>query len=201
MTVEYNDRMPTPAAPPRHHRRLLADMGIDLWIRRMPVESQPEIVAAPTAAPIAARPAITVSIDTTPASAPVELECLAAPGAVVMGAFASVADRRFAQDVVLAVAGAKATVVRTQFRWPQTQTADRSPSAAHSAFAGFLRGQTQRSNARCLLLFGSAATALLEPAFSLDGCTVLSLPDAAQLRGDAARKKTLWLSISHLARH
>jgi hypothetical protein len=190
--------MPAPATPTPRQRRLLADMGIDLWIRRAHVDSEPTIIAAPTVT----QPVITVSIDAPPPHpAPVELQCLAAPGVVVIGAFASVADRRFAQDVVLALAGARATVVRTQFRWPQTQTADVSPSAARSAFVGFLRGQTERSNARCLMLLGSGATALLEPAFSLDGCNVLNLPDAAQLRGDAARKKTLWLSISHLVRH
>lgn len=194
----YNARMPTPAAPSPRHRRMLAEMGIDVWIRRAAVDTELPQAAAPTITP---QPMPAVSIDALPPPAPVELECIAAPGAVVMGAFASAHDRRFAQDVLLAVAGASATVVRTQFRWPQTQTADRSPSAARSAFVGFLRGQTERTSARCVMLLGNAATALLESEFTLDGCNVIYLPDAAQLRGDAAQKKTLWLTISPLARH
>jgi hypothetical protein len=203
--------MPAPATLSTRQRRALAAMGIDLWIRRAPANSTPanstpaDSVPAQVAAPAVVRPAITVSMDARPPpqalpyAPPVELECLAAPGGVVLGAFASAADRRFAQDVLLAVAGATAAVARTHFRWPQTQTGDVSPSAARSAFGGFLRGQTQRTGARCLMLFGSAATALLDPAFSQGGCSVLTLPDAATLRGDAARKKALWLTISHLA--
>jgi hypothetical protein len=175
---------------------MLAEMGIDVWIRRAAVDSEPPQVAMPTITP---QSIPTVSIDASSLPAPLELECIAAPGVVVMGAFASALDRRLAQDVLLAVAGASAKVVRTQFRWPQTQTTDRSPSAARSAFAGFLRGQTERTSARCVMLLGNAASVLLEPAFTLDGCNVFSLPDAAQLRGDAAQKKTLWLTISHLA--
>jgi len=196
----YNDPMPAPATLSIRQRRALAEMGIDLWIRRAPPNS-PHAELAPAAVDDwpAIQPTIPVSVDAPPPLAPVELECLAAPGAVVLGAFASGADRRFAQDVLLAVAGATAAIARTQFRWPQTQTADVSPSAARSAFTGFLRGQTQRTAARCLMLLGTAATALLDPAFSLDGCRVLSLPDAAVLRGDAGRKKSLWLTISHLA--
>jgi hypothetical protein len=199
----YNARMPTSAVLSPHHRRMLAEMGIDVWLRRAAVAAEPAAVAAPTTTPQptpSTQPTLTVPIDALPTPAPVELECIAAPGAIVMGAFASAADRRLAQDVLLAVAGPSAKVVRTQFRWPQTQTADRSPSAARSAFAGFLRGQTERTSASCVLLLGSAATALLEGAFTLDGCDVLRLPDAAVLRGDAAQKKTLWLTISHLAR-
>jgi DNA polymerase III psi subunit len=200
----YNGAMPAAATLSTRQRRLLADMGIDVWVRRAPaavvegVVAEPVVVESAVVTRTAAQPAITVSLDPT-SHAAIELECIAAPGVVVIGAFAGAADRRFAQDVVLAVAG-NAAVVRTQFRWPQTQTGDVSPAAARSAFAGFLRGQTQRADARCLLLLGGGATALLESAFSSDGCTVLSLPDAAQLRGDPAAKKSLWLAISPLVR-
>ena len=106
--------MPTPAAPSPRHRRMLAEMGIDVWIRRGAVDAEPPQVAAPTMTPqptpavsidALPQPAPVVSIDALPQPAPVELECIAAPGVVVMGAFASAPDRRFAQDVLLAVAG------------------------------------------------------------------------------------------------
>lgn len=184
-------------------RRALAEMGIEVWVRRsvataaVPVAvAAPGVGATPVAIPASPEPPRAQSV--SDASAPVQLECFTATGAVVLGAFANAADRRIAQDVLLAVVGMDAAVARTLFRWPLTQTADASPAAARAAFNGFVRGQTERAHARCLLLFGAPATTLFDPASSLDGCTVLRVPDAGTLRGDAAGKKALWLTISSL---
>jgi hypothetical protein len=197
-------------------RRALADMGIDLWVRRVrgdvaqpaprtevtdstrSIPSSPELTPEPIAVGTVARAAGDQARTQTAPS--VQLECLAAPGAVLIGAFANSTDRRFAQDILLAVAGIGAAVQRTQFRWPQTQTGDASLAAARSAYMGFLRGQTERAGARCLLLLGDAAQALLDSPFAVNDCSLLRLRDAGALRGDAAGKKALWLTISPLAR-
>jgi hypothetical protein len=195
-------------------RRALAEMGIDVWVRRgrsndLGAMSRAEVAVSPAPPRPASTPAPVVDggslqeiaqparAQTAPS---VQLECLAAPGAVAIGAFANPTDRRFAQDILLAIAGTGAAVQRAQFRWPQTQTGDASLAAARSAYGGFLRGQSDRAGARCLLLLGEAAQALLDPSFAVNECRVLRLRDAAALRGDAAEKKALWLTISPLAR-
>ena len=196
------------ASPPtwsNRQLRALAEMDIDVWIRR----------AAPVARVIVDAAALAVSAKDPPpprpdprpqqqprtlAAAAVQLECLAAPGAVVVGAFASAADRRFVQDILLTLAGMSAAVARTQFRWPQTQTTDQSVAAARSAYAGFLRGQLDRAGARCLLLFGAAALKLYDASMAGSECSVLCVDDVAVLRGDSIAKKALWLELSQLTR-
>jgi hypothetical protein len=182
------------------HRRVLAEMGIDVWVRRgtasgsvapevhVEVERSPE----PAAPPPPARPESTAGT----AELRVSLDCIAAPGIVVIGDFANAFDQRLAQDVLLAIAGVNAKPQKAQFRWPQTQTGDSGIGAARNAYQGFLRGQIERANAQLLLLLGANAASLLNQDTKLAPET-LRLPDVRALRADPNAKKQLWLSVSH----
>ncbi len=193
-------------------RRALAGMGIDVWIRRdAPVAVTAAVVQTPpqvrTPEPTPrARPSVPGPVpEKTAAPAPttspraselkITLDCIAAGGFVVVGECAGATDLQLAKDIVVAFAGSGAQPQRSQFRWPQTQTGDASESAARNAYRGFLRGQIERANARCLLLFGATAQGLLEHDAQL-GPELRRLPDLRALRADPNEKKQLWLSVS-----
>ncbi len=197
-------------------RRALAGMGIDVWIRRdAPFAVAPVGVVTPPQvhAPESTRrvkPSVRERVpEKTVAPAPVTspraselkitLECIAAGGFVAVGECASPADLQLEKDIVVAFASALAGSVvqpqKSQFRWPQTQTGDASESAARNAYRGFLRGQIERANARCLLLFGAAAQGLLEHDAQL-GVDTRRLPDLRTLRADPNEKRQLWLNVS-----
>lgn len=197
-------------------RRALAGMGIDVWIRRgAPVAVTPAVVATPSqvraseptprAKPSLAGPVPQNTAVPAPATSPraselkITLDCIAAGGFVAVGECASPPDLRLAKDIVVAFAGAFSGSVaqpqKSQFRWPQTQTGDASESAARNAYRGFLRGQIERADARCLLLFGAAAHGLLEHDAQL-GVDTRRLPDLRTLRADPNEKRQLWLNVS-----
>jgi hypothetical protein len=192
-----------PVALTNRQRRVLAEMGIDVWVRRG-VAATPMAAAGPVVEvkrsrqhaepplPIVSERPQTAS--TTP-ELRVSLDCIAAIGIVVVGEFANPLDQRFAQDVLLAIAGMDAKPQKAQFRWPQTQTGDSSLGAARNAYRGFLRGQIERANARWLLLLGAHAASLLNPDAKLEPET-LKLPDVRALRADPNAKRQLWLSVS-----
>ena len=198
-------------------RRALAGMGIDVWIRRdAPVAVTPAVVVtssqvrAPESTPrakppvpgpvpekTAVPPAPTTSLRASELK--ITLDCIAAGGFVAVGECASPSDLQLAKDIVVAFSGDFAGTVaqpqKSQFRWPQTQTGDASESAARNAYRGFLRGQIERANARCLLLFGAIAHGLLEHDAQL-GVDTRRLPDLRTLRADPNEKKQLWLNVS-----
>lgn len=195
-------------------RRALAGMGIDVWIRRdARLVVTPAVVA--TTSQVRApesTPRTTTSVpmpEKTAAPAPtaspraselkMTLDCIAAGGFVAVGECPSPPDLQLAKDIVVAFAVAfaesGAQPQKSQFRWPQTQTGDASESAARNAYRGFLRGQIERTNARCLLLFGAAAQGLLEQDAQF-GVTLQRLPDLKTLRADPNEKKQLWLNVS-----
>lgn len=184
-------------------------MGVDVWVRRgvfanaaatatvAPVVSMQPVDVVATTAPVAA-----VERPTSAAPSPtVALDCLAARGIVIVGELVDPLDRRIAQDIVLAVAGAEVSPQRAAFRWPLTQTGDASVAAARNAYRGFLDGQTERAAARWLLLLGAAATVLLDadagqPNAAAGELRTLRLPTAKALRADPIAKQRLWLSVS-----
>jgi hypothetical protein len=198
----------------------LSDMGIEVWVRRQPAGQAPlpaeDTVVAP---PGAGRPQPRGGDAATPVNrAPVlardppkavddgdfrtELDCLAAAGVVIVGRWHSPLDRRLANDVVLAIALAHdpamvqpAKVQQTVFRWPATQTGDRSIAAASNAFKAFLRGQAERAHARCVVLFGDAAATLADDAEAAVP-RVVRQPAIGGLRADPNAKKALWLNVS-----
>jgi hypothetical protein len=197
-------------------RRALAGMGIDVWIQRdASVAATPAVVVTPSQvrAPEStarAKPSVPGPMpENTTAPAPttspraselkITLDCIAAGGFVAVGECAGPPDLQLAKDIVVAFAGAFTGSVaqpqKSQFRWPQTQTGDASESAARNAYRGFLRGQIERANARCLLLFGAAAHGLLEQDTQL-GVDTRRLPDLRTLRADPNEKKQLWLNVS-----
>ncbi len=187
-------------------RHILAEMGIDVWIRRSSVEpsavvAEPEPEADPEAAKVRPIPALP-AVEPAPQGAGkstvlrVALDCLAAPGAIVIGRFASPHDQRLARDIALAVGGASGDLKRTHFRWPQTRTGDSSAAAARNAYRGFLRGQIDRTSARWVLLLGNDAQVLLDADADIETPRLLRLPDASALRADPLGKKRLWLSVS-----
>lgn len=206
-------------------RRALAQMGIDVWVRRaVPVSGTPTVVAVvpsplpgprpiltptptPTRSPAPTRPAAAAppGVSEQPvaprlgtAELRVLLDCIAAPGVVLVGELGNPLDRRLAQDIVQAIAGMTVEVQGAQFRWPQTQTGDATPAAARNAYRGFLRGQLERASARSLLLLGAGAAALTDQETNFGDVVLLALPDARALRADPVAKKRLWLSVSPL---
>lgn len=191
-------------------------MGIDVWIRRdapvavtaAVVETPPQVRTSKStprarhSAPAPVPERITAPAPTTSPRATelkITLDCVVAGGFVVVGECTSPTDLQLAKDIVVAFAGAfagsGAQPQRSQFRWPQTQTGDASESAARNAYRGFLRGQIERANARCILLFGATAHGLLEHDAQL-GPELRRLPDLRALRADPNEKKRLWLSVS-----
>lgn len=132
-------------------------------------------------------------------SVAVALDCLAGAGVVAIGTFATAADARFVQDVLAALLNKAAPLRRSAFKWPQTQTGDRSRAAAERAYAGFLNGQTERAGAHLLLLLGAEATMLLPAERADAGYAVVESAAIGDLRRDPAQKKALWLSIRRFA--
>jgi len=203
-------------------------MGIDVWVRRarQSVASAESVAGAATAGPVAERVessprdertgAATVrSVKPAPAAADAdgrgefraELDCLAAAGVVIVGRWHNPLDRRLANDVVLAIAAVHdpaptqpAKVQQTSFKWPVTQTGDRSIGAARNAFKAFLRGQAERAHARCVVLFGDAAAALADDHDDAAAARIVRQPQIGALRADPNAKKALWLNVSQNVR-
>ena len=178
-------------------------MGIDVWVRRLRV-ANPTARVAPV--PVVDRIDTPVRVldhaaaaSTQMSGLQVNLDCMAAPGIVIVGRLTNPLDRRMARDIVLTVAGARADVQRAQFRWPLTQTGDASAAAAGNAYRGFLRGQLERAHARWLLLLGASSSALLDPVVAVGDATLLRLPEASALRADPIAKQRLWLNVSQQA--
>lgn len=190
-------------------RSVLDALGVDVWVRRTVVAQAARVVATPMAQVREISQAIPVAVP-VPRGAPavqavvelrIQLDCIAAPGIVIVGGFANLPDQRIALDIVQATAGVSAQTQHTQFRWPQTQTQtrDAGTSSAANAYREFLRGQVERAQARWLLLFGTAAASLLDSRGAVGDVTILQLPEAAALRADPQAKKRLWLSVSQPA--
>ncbi len=185
-------------------RRILAEMGIEVWVRRGTVKTSAAPVNEPESEPTALADAASVVVQRTPtlrAADPatamrIALDCVAAPGVVVIGRFANPHDRRLAHDIALAFGGTASDLKLAEFVWPQIRTGDSSPAAARNAYRGFLRGQIERAAAHWLLLLGNDAQALLGEEADIDTQHLLRLPDAAALRADPMAKKRLWLSVS-----
>jgi len=199
-------------------QRVLAEIGVDIWVRRVvQPAAKPAEPAAAVAVPASGRaePA-SVARNRTPsrrdaalvastgdgADYQAELDCLATTGVVIVGRWHNPLDKRLANDVVLAIAIAhdpammrSAKVQQTAFTWPSTQTGDRSIGAARNAFRAFLRGQAERAHAKCVVLFGDAAGALADDRNSA-GPPVLRQPAIGALRADPNSKKALWLNVS-----
>ncbi len=187
--------------------RALAQMGVDVWVRRggrasaapaiVSVVADAPVVSGASAAPVA--PAAATEPSNIARGPTVALDCLAARGVVIVGEFVQPPDRRIAHDIVMAIAGAAVSPARTAFRWPLTQTGDAGIDAARKSYREFLRGQTERAGARWLLLLGAAATELLDGFTSPDSASAvqtLRLPSASALRADPIAKQRLWLSVS-----
>jgi hypothetical protein len=198
-------------------RRVLAAMGIDVWVRRgapaTPVAAiVPSTVVRSDLPSVVVEPrieAMTPAPKPPPASAldpsasleiRLTLDCVAAPGVLALGELADASDRQLAQDIVRAIAGMTATSQRAQFRWPQTQTGDSTPTAARNAYRAFLRGQCERADAKLILLLGRAAESLLESEATIGDIEILRFPDIRALRADPLAKKRLWLSVSRHVR-
>jgi hypothetical protein len=170
---------------------------------------------SPARGPTGALPATTASVvPPTAASAThgdyrAELDCLATVGIVLIGRWQNALDKRLAHDIAITLGGAIANeagmvqsanvqhkLQQTAFRWPATQTGDASFQAARGAFKAFVRGQAERAQARCTVLFGDAATMLAEDVEAAVAGSVVRQPSIGVLRADPNAKKTLWLNVS-----
>ncbi|HET6472838.1 MAG TPA: hypothetical protein VFG38_13415 [Pseudomonadales bacterium] len=151
-----------------------------------------------------------------------ELDCVAVDGVVLVGRWHNPLDKRLAHDIAVALATLhqrpasqsadlqqkaaqdgvpppQPKVQQTAFRWPATQTGDRSVAAARNAFRAFLRGQAERAHARCVVLFGDAAAELADDLESQSLPPTLRQPAIGALRADPNVKKALWLNASQNA--
>lgn len=145
-----------------------------------------------------------------------ELDCVAIDGVVLVGRWHNPLDRRLAHDIAVALATlhhrgvsqsadlqqkaqhaeqpSQPKIQQTAFRWPATQTGDRSAAGARNAFKAFLRGQAERAHARCVVLFGDVAADLADDLESHSLPATLRQPAIGALRADPNAKKALWLN-------
>lgn len=196
-------------------RRLLAAMGIDVWIRRRekpaqasvpePVRNTPAPRAErksepPTVRPLPSeRPAVVAAAPTATAAASAnavrDLTAVSGGGAVVVGAVIDAADSIVLQGVFRAAAQAGAAAQVVRFVWPQAGMSDGSAESLAVAYRGFLKGQASRAQATTVVLLGELACA--DGAVdAIDAVTAIVGPTPAQLRMDPAAKRTLWLTIA-----
>jgi len=187
-------------------------MGIEVWVRRV---ARGGGAAEAVVAPAATERAESIARDSPPAGAHsgpattdaspdyrAELDCIATAGVVIVGRWHNALDKRLANDVALAIAIAhdpamvqSTKVQQTTFKWPATQTGDRSIGAARNAFKAFLRGQAERAHARCVVLFGDVAGTLADDRDSA-APRIVRQPSIGALRADPNAKKALWLNVS-----
>lgn len=195
-------------------RRILGELGVELWVRRarsVAAVAEPAVGLGDDLT--AARSLPAPSGDTGRTAAPtggatespfsLELVGLRAAGVLVIGELPLAADRRFARDVLAAVAGMPSLEPEAvPFGWPQSSRGDQGREAAGQALEAFLRGQVQREEVRTLVIFGEVPRELLFPRIE-EGNRVVQFAGVAgvltgtteALRSSAARKRELWHTL------
>jgi hypothetical protein len=188
--------------------RALAGMGIDVWVRRHRVASVPSAEAAPatrerqratvreTPAPRREAASPTPTPSAAVVDAPTTWTAIAVGRVVLIARCDTPQDRRFAQDLVLAVAG-----------YPQdapTLVTFVPTRAAGDETAAFARGQIDRRRAECAIVSRSAAAALALPVddaveigvTKLNGARCFVVAELAALRSNPDAKRNLWRALS-----
>ncbi|MFP6834472.1 MAG: hypothetical protein VB948_00010 [Pseudomonadales bacterium] len=170
-------------------RRMLADMGIEVWLlREPPVPSQPElasdtssadVVQSPPPGPEAAIEALTVT-------------CLVSDSAMMLvdGVGPGV-SRRLCRDLLASVTGQwRLSPREITFAWP----AGGSQSDCWRAFKAFAEKQLSEQDVAVVM----CSEALLERLPELDvGCKLLALPGLSEF--GAAAKRTIWHRMQTLS--
>lgn len=186
---------------------MLADMGIEVWVRRTDAgestveglsdgaqEPPAEIMVGDARPPLAEARSVAVSpLAVSPAPATtLDLTVLSAAGAVVVGPAGEPSDQKLMQGVLLAVA--KQPVRSGRFVWPQTGYRDQSDAALETAYRAFLTAQVRRTQARILVLMGSAAQRGTND--EIEGAPVVRSSTATDLRTNPAGKRNLWIELA-----
>lgn len=194
-------------------RRVLGALGIELWVRR--ARAAPErahdlpggaavhaALDAPPEAPADERDLPGPAASST-AALSLTLVGLRSAGVLVIGELPLGEDRRFARDVLGAVAGATAAEPEVvPFSWPQSSRGDQGRDAAGQALEAFLRGQVERAGVRTLVIFGGGVRQLLFPNDVGSECVIrfagihgVLTATTEELRNSVERKRDLWHTL------
>ncbi len=200
--------------------KMLADMGIEVWLQRDSVAPPSRLPAAPPPAPAEqrsmARPGASIgpepvpmptaapTLQPLPLQLPPQRAVLAEPeplavtclvnGSVVMliGDAQSGISRRLCQDLLAGVTGDwTSSPQELTFTWPAGMARDEG----WRAFKAFADKQLREANARCVLCSEAMVDRL--PELPRD-CRVLALPELCAL--GVAGKRALWRRIQTLKR-
>ena len=183
-------------------------MGIDVWVRRHRAASVPSVDAAPATrererATVREKPAPKLEAATaapTPPTAtddaPTTWTAIAVGRVVLIARCDTPQDRRFAQDLVLAVAGYPQEAPALVTFAPMRVTGDET--------AAFARGQIDRRRAECAIVSRSVAAALALPVddaveigvTKLNGARCFVVAEIAALRPYPDAKRNLWRALS-----
>ena len=206
-------------------RRVLAEMGIDVWVRRGLVPPESEAVAVERSRASEAEPSPprsdrgpvpgvagdALQVDPAPAKPKPQtvataeerfkLQAVSLQGVLAIVEMAVDDDLRLVSDVLKAASQFSNARPETHaFQWPQ-QADVTDMAAAGRAFTAFLKARTEAVKPTQLILFGARAAKLL---FAEDavpehhlGAQVRCADDVGQLRRDPNRKRALWQAISN----
>jgi hypothetical protein len=187
-------------------RRILDELGVDLWVRRnlalsnAPVEETSMLepdnglpAPEPGAAPMAPAEPETFTLDLLGfRSGPV----------LVIGTLPLAEDRRLARDVLAAACGGSVDdAAQAPFKWPQSSRGARDAAAAATALDAFLRGQVERAAVRVIVVLGRTVRALLFPEVEDETCVDFAgarcalTASAEELRASGQCKRRLWHTL------
>jgi hypothetical protein len=187
-------------------RRILAAMGIEVWLPRdrdrdrdrdrgMPATA---VVVASTGA--AGEVAHSEQVDTpatvhVPAATALQIDvsALSGPGGVVVGHFASGDERRLVQGIYLATAASSEEPSVSRFQWPPPAAIHGGAGDGLTAWGAFLEGQVRRNRATCLVVLGDFGHL---PAPDRVEVPIVRGPSVRELRGSPALKRQLWHAIA-----
>ncbi len=195
-------------------RRILADMGIDVWRRRVAETSEPQAEAVPPAVaahadapaePPVSAPAEAAAAPRQPFRKPVAVPqerfsavAIAVPGAVLLVADTpSKVEARLARDVLGAASGAwRARPVSRRFDWPPEiggESIGSDARAGDRALEAFVDKDLADHRARVLLCTEPLAARLPD---RWPHCRRLVIPPLGALGGDAGAKRALWSAFA-----
>ncbi|MGA1370818.1 MAG: hypothetical protein ACO3Z6_04400 [Pseudomonadales bacterium] len=192
-------------------RRILADLGIEVWRSRDAVvvaaATEPVIEQAPSASPTPAGDhAAVTAAPVAPSVLVQQAERLECHGFGLSGAVLLLMNRpvgreaRFARDLLAAAAGNyTAEPERRVFEWPPVASLPgaMAPGAAQRALAAFIDKLVQDAGARAVLAeAGTVEAGVIEALSSAQPqVVVVSFSRLAELVRDGAAKRALWQGL------
>ena len=198
-------------------RRVLAEMGIDVWVRRSASVPAAAVEAESPPAPLPDRQLEPGTSADEAAVAPnaaegtgerFKVHSVSLNGVFAIAEMASPEDQRLVGDVVKAVSGFVAANPESYvFEWPQ-QAQVTDLGAAQRAFGAFLKARAEVSTPTWIILFGDRPIRLLfgpdAPPDTMPetylGAGLSCVDPVTILRRNPERKRVLWQAVSNRPR-